>query len=186
MPETAAGDRNPAAFCPSCERFLGPAAVCPYCDADAAVTPAVRHLKYAAVLLGIVGLGLLYLAASRKPMSAVRVADITPTMNFAYVRIAGAVVRDAYVSKDDGETDYLSFLVDDGSGRIRIAAYGSVARALVGGDRVPQRGDQASAAGTLSVDADGTARLRVQSSRQVSITRQGDIPQDIPQDEPPP
>jgi hypothetical protein len=163
------------AVCPSCERFIGPADVCPYCAADSARPPALRRLQYAAILLGVAGLAFLYLASARRELPAIRVADITPLMNFAYVRVCGRIERDAYLAQSRGKAEYVSFVLNDGSGPLRIAAYGRVAQDLVEGDRVPARGAVVEVAGTLNVSAEGRPVLRVQSVRQVRIAASGAV-----------
>ena len=94
----------------------------------------------AALLLAVIGLVFLYLMSARTEVPVILVSDITPMMNFAHVRVTGTVERAAYVSRHEGEIDYLSFSVDDGSGRLRIAAYGHVAQTLAESGRVPKRG----------------------------------------------
>jgi len=151
--------RNRGAFCPSCERFIGPADTCPYCDADSAKRPVLRVLRYSALLLGMTGLAFLYLAVTHKELPVIRVGNITPMMNFAYVRVKGTVEKDAYIAKEKGEVQCLSFSLDDGSGQLRVAAYGNVARCLVEKDMVPKGGTLVYVAGSLNVSANGRVKL---------------------------
>jgi hypothetical protein len=157
------------AFCPSCERFIGTAGVCPFCDADAARHPALRVLKGASLLLGVAGLACLYMMAAGRDVPVVRIGSVTPMMNFAYARVRGTVDREPYVSRHDGRPDYLSFFVDDGSGRLRVTAYRRVAGRLAGRDRVPLRGAVVDVAGSLRVGADGHVRLTVQAADALRI-----------------
>ena len=149
-------------ICPSCDRFIGTKDVCPYCDADSAKSPLLKHLRYAALILALLGLGLLYLMSIRREIPLTRIEEITPMMNFAYVRIAGKVPRPPYIAKKKGEVDYLSFLVDDGTGELRVAVYREAARVLVAEQRVPTRGAMVDVAGSLSVPADGRRKLTLQ------------------------
>jgi hypothetical protein len=158
-------------LCPSCERFIGPADECPYCNADSARAPALRVLRYAALALAVPGLFFLYLMARGTDVPLVRIGDVNPLMNFAYVRVAGAVERDAYVGKDGDTVDYVSFLVSDGTGKLRVAAYDDVARGLARESRLPRAGDRVESAGSLSVAADGRTRLRLRSPDALLIGR---------------
>ena len=154
-------------MCPVCDRFVGAAGVCPYCDAGGVTPRGTRMLRYAALLLAGLGLLFLYLAATHRDIPVIRIGEIGPTMNFAYVRVVGSVKKSPYVAKEDGEVDYVSFLVSDGSGSIRAAAYGDVARKLVDANRLPEKGERVDVAGSLSVTADGRTRLRLQSPAQL-------------------
>jgi len=124
-------------------------------------------LRVAALVLAVAGLVFLYLVACRRELPLVRVGDVTPLMNFAYVRVAGTVERNAYVSRKEGRVDYLSFSVDDGSGQLRVRAYGDVARRLAEKGMAPRRGMSVDVAGNLSVSGDGRIGLRLQAMEQL-------------------
>jgi len=156
-------------FCPVCERFIGPSDTCPYCGEDSAKSSFLKHLRYAALILGMGGLGLLHFAASHSEIPVTQIEAITPMMNFAHVRIVGKVPRRAYVSRKHGEVDYLSFLVADRTGELRVTAYRDVARALVEQDRVPEKGAWVDVAGTLSIAAGGQVKLRLYTAERLSI-----------------
>ena len=148
--------QNAGAFCPSCERFIGPVDVCPYCDADSARSPIFRFIRYGSVFLAFAGLAFLYLMASWTDIPAVRISEITPMMNFAVVRISGRVEREARVSKTKSGTEYVSFSVNDGTGRIRVVAYDDMARNLQERNLVPSCGTHVDVTGNLGVSADGS------------------------------
>jgi DNA/RNA endonuclease YhcR with UshA esterase domain len=156
-------------LCPSCERFVGPADHCPYCGEESAKSPFIRRLRYAAVALSVLGLGSLFLMATRRELPVLQVNGITSTMNFAYVRLVGTVARDPYVVRRNGDVDYMSFMLDDGTGRIRVQAHRETARALHRMKIVPARGDVVDVAGSLSVAAEGSRKLRIQSPQQIKI-----------------
>jgi len=140
---------------------------CPYCGADSAGNPVIRFLRYGSLLLALGGLCFLYfMSASREP-APTRVGDITPMMNFAHVRLDGTVERDAYIGRRNGRPDYLSFMIDDGTGRARVVAYDRTARTLIDEGRVPKTGQRLTVAGTLNVSADGLPRLRLVSAAQL-------------------
>jgi len=169
--------RNSAAFCPSCERFIGPAEVCPYCDCDSAKNPMFRCLKYGAVVLAVAGLILLYLMARHSEVPEIKIAGITPMMNFGLVRIKGLVEKDAGSWKKKGQAESVSFLVDDGSGQIRVVAYGPVARALIARSLLPKRLAAVEITGSLNVSADGNSRLILRSADELRIEQNTDAGQ---------
>jgi hypothetical protein len=164
---------NRAAFCPSCERFIGPADVCPYCDADSARPPILRVLRWMAFVLAVGGLIFLYAAARAKEVSVVTISHITPMMNFAQVQIAGTVQKDAYVGRTNGAVDYVSFIVNDGSGELRVVAYDSVAKDLERKSLIPRKGDIVEVHGSLTATADNKPKLRIISSEKVGIRDRG-------------
>jgi hypothetical protein len=127
----------------------------------------IRVLQYASLVLAVAGLILLYLFSVNREIPAVRIGDITPTMNFAYVRIIGEVTHDAYIFKSGG----LAFNVKDSTGEISVMGGRSQAEALTASGKLPRRGDQVEAAGSLSVSADEEAKLRMQSADQLILNR---------------
>ena len=149
------------ALCPSCERFIGPTDVCPYCGADSARRPILRHLRRAALLLAVAGVGGLYLFARQSNPPVVKIGAISPAMNFAFVRVNGHVSGAAKVLREGGDVDYVAFFVGDGTGRLRVTAEGPVARALAGSGGVPADGEDVDVTGTINVSAEGPPRLRL-------------------------
>lgn len=156
-------------ICPSCERFIGPALTCPYCEMDSAGSATLRSLRLGAMVLAVVGLGFLYLMATRTEIPIIRVDSLTPMMNFAQIRIVGEVERDAYIARENGEVDYLSFSVNDGSGRLRVAAYDDVARAIVEKGIAPKKGMRVDVAGSVSIPAGRKQKLRMQTVEQLVV-----------------
>jgi len=153
--------------CPSCGRYVGPYDACPYCGARIAGRVPVRAVKIAAVLLSTVGLLILWFSAVRAPIPRVQASQAGATMNFAYVRIEGRVVRGPNIYPDSG---YLSFTVTDGTGEVRVAAYRSEMEALRSKERVPALGDWVSVAGTLRVREEG-ATLTINVPEHVEVSR---------------
>ncbi len=159
---------SPAAqpgLCFACERFIGPVEVCPYCGADAGHRPVLRRLRYAALALAGIGLIALHLGARRREAPTIPIGTVTPLMNFARVRIAGEVRRDAYVAPREGTPEYLSFEVADASGVMRVQAWRDTAAALVSADRTPKQGERVEAEGRLRVTAGREPRLALDSER---------------------
>jgi hypothetical protein len=161
--------------CPSCERFIGPADACPYCGTDSAKSPLLRGLRWAALLLAVLGVLFLYLMSVRRELPRVRIGDLAPAMNFARVRVAGTVERDPYVARVGGRADYLSFMLTDGSGSLRVAAYRDKAREIVDGGRVPARGSAVEVSGYVQVRSDGSYRLTIEEAHHLR-TAEGDRP----------
>ena len=160
---------NDNSFCPSCERFIGPADVCPYCEADSARPPILRRLRLASLLLATIGLACLYFMSKAKEVPDMRVAEVTPMMNFATARFAGTVARPPYVRKQGEKADYVALSLDDGTGEVRVMLSGTVAAAFVERGRLPARGDGIEVTGTLNVWGDGAPRLKVQSADLVRM-----------------
>lgn len=134
----------------------------------------VRVLRMASLILAFAGLVLLYLYSTNRDIPVVRAGEVTPTMNFAYVRIRGEVTRDAYIFKSGG----LIFNVNDGSGEIAVLGGRAQAERLKEEKRLPRRGDQVDVAGSLSVGADREVKLRMQSAEQLLLVRrQTDAPE---------
>jgi hypothetical protein len=132
-------------------------------------------LRAIAVLLAVVGVGLLLVMSAHRELPVVRIADITPMMNFAYVRICGTVERDSYVVKDDGEVGYVSFLVSDNTGRARVKAYEAVAKAIAEQGLIPEKGWLVDVAGVVDVSADGGSKLVVRDAGQFRVDITGGL-----------
>lgn len=127
----------------------------------------VRVLKIASLVLAFAGLVLLYFYSVNRGIPLVKVGDVTPTMNFAYVRVAGDVSRDAYIFKSGG----FVFNLYDGTGEVAIMGSRTQAELLKNENRLPKRGDQVEVAGSLSIGADDEVKLRMQSADQLVLTR---------------
>ena len=156
-------------LCPSCERFIGPADRCPYCGEASAKSPFIRGLRIAALVLAVLGLALLFRMASQRELPVQAVGAVNPMMNFAFVRVIGTVRYDARVIERGGTVDYVSFPVDDGTGRIRVQVYARAAQRLVAEDRVPRRGQVVDVAGSLNISAEGMPRLRLATPAQLKV-----------------
>jgi len=141
--------------CKVCGRFIGPVTVCPYCSEDVPQSPLLRSLRIAAVILATLGLFLLYLGARIRQPPAVNIAQISPAMNFAHVRITGRVKRKPYIGK---ERDYISFLLSGPDGHtIKIFARGRTAKKMISDNCLPATGTAVSVRGELHVSANNKA-----------------------------
>ena len=156
------------AFCPACSRFIGPADTCPYCDADSARKPVLRALRAAAFVLAFGGLAFLYLSAAHREIPLIKASSISPGMNFALVRMSGEVTRSPYIAREKGTANYLSFLLDDDSGQIRVVASGAIAGYLASNERICA-GDIVNVIGTLNVSAGSQPKLRLNSTNNLIV-----------------
>ena len=170
-------ERSPA-DCRSCGRFIGPVLTCPYCGAFAEGRLPLRVLRYAALVMGIAGLALLIQFARSRETPLVPLGDLTPTMNFGRVRVAGWVARAPYIATEHGRTNYLSFAIEDGTNQLTVAAYERIAQSLVIRKRVPARGARVEVTGIVSVGLNGRIRLQLQdaeeSIRESASSRESD------------
>ena len=153
---------NNDAFCPSCERFIGPESECPYCGEESARDPVYSRLKYGSIALAIIGLILVYMSAMTRDVATVTVSSISPLMQNTVVMINGTVEKPPYVSKK-GDYKSLSFNLNDGTGDIRVCAYGDEAVKITESDLLPQSGDKVAVTGILDIEA-GRKRLIIRSS----------------------
>jgi hypothetical protein len=117
--------------------------------------------------LAVIGLTCLYVVSILPDLPVVPIGEITPTMNFATVRVTGKVIRRPYIGRHNGQIDYLSFPVDDGTGSLRIAAYRHVARALHMEDRIPAQGNNVDVTGNLRISQGGRIVLYLHSAEQL-------------------
>ena len=150
MPEEPPTTPSPAtdAHCPSCGRFVGPYETCPYCGAHLVGRISVRAVKIAAILLATVGLFGLWWMARYTDVPTVSAAEALGTMNMAYVKVQGHIVRSLSY---DPESAYLAFWLDDGTGEVRVSSYRDVTEALLASGTVPALGDEVTVAGTLRI-----------------------------------
>ncbi len=157
-------------LCPHCGRFVGPMERCPHCGAKLPKRLSVRFFRWAALFLAVVGVGLLWLMATRGDVPVIEIGNIQRTMNFAFVKVEGRVMGDARIYEEAGRVSGLRFTVDDGTGELDIQAYRAKARELIEADKIPQAGDRVEVAGSLSVSADRLG-MWLSSPDQIQIER---------------
>ena len=133
----------------------------------------LQAIRIAAVLLATVGLALLYVTARHSEPPTVSISEITPVMNFAHVRVVGMVNRRAYISKDRA---YVGFTIEDETGRLRVAAYRDVAKALIENAMLPAAGDRVEVRGSLSVTAESEPKLYLKTTDHLTIAPSTDKP----------
>lgn len=161
--------------CANCGQFVGALTRCPRCGARVEKRISIRVFRYAALGLGTIGLGLLYLMATHQELPIVRIGEIKPTMNFAYVRVVGTVAGDPRIFKEAGKVRSLKFTVDDGTGEISVTAFRAQAESLVEQRIVPASGDRVEVAGALSMSADDEVVMRLQIAEHLKLVR-ADVP----------
>lgn len=164
-PGAPARDLPPETLCPSCGKFVGAYTRCPYCGCEHKLRMSIRFFRFFALAVSIVGLFLIWLAARGIKAPLVKVADLGPMNSFAYIRIEGENTRTS--AYDDGG---VNFVVDDGTGTIRVTAYAETGKALTELGRVPGPGDRVSVEGTVQFTED-RARLLVNIPEKVEVTR---------------
>jgi hypothetical protein len=128
-------------------------------------------LQLLALGFGIIGLGVLCRVSIWTELPVVAIKDITPGMNFGLVRVRGRVLRDCSVTERQGQVVSARFVVDDGTGHIRVTLNRAAAQAVVAGDALPAAGDAVDAAGTLDVSASAEPRLYVHAASRLAIER---------------
>ncbi len=134
--------------CPSCGRHTGPYEACPYCGARLAPRLSLRVFRYGSLAVALAGLAMLWFFSHRSAVPTVKIGQAQATMNFAYVRIVGRVVRSPSY---DPTSDYLSFWIEDDSGQMLVSSYRSTTQDLVQAGRVPDVGDEVTLEGTLRI-----------------------------------
>lgn len=157
-------------YCPSCERYIAAARTCPYCDCGAFNPPALRLLRVGAATLATLGLLLLFLYSRAQAIPEAEIATLVPMMNYATVRLTGAVTSKPYLGRSAaGEIEYLAFTLSDPSGRsVRVQAYGAAARELDASLLTSAPDRVVHVTGQLQVSPEGAARLRVRRGRDVA------------------
>lgn len=153
--------------CPSCGRFVGPLEQCPHCGASIKKRLPMRYLRLFAVLIAIVGLGILWYAATGAATSSVKIASIQATMNYAYVQISGVVTRGPHYNPD---TQELSFYLADDTGEIPVFSFRSTTPDLITAQKIPVAGDHINVKGTLRI-RDDFSSLNLSSADQLEINR---------------
>ena len=106
-----------------------------------------------------------YFAARHIEIPLVHIEDINPAMNFATIRLKGYITKRPYVRKN-----YLSFELDDGTGTIRIRAYGRLANEIT----PLMRGDLVEVVGNVTV-RDGTPVVLINSADRVRLLNEPSI-----------
>lgn len=111
----------------------------------------LKVLRLSAVVVAFGGLCLLHLYARSRELPVVRIAEISPVMNFANVRIAGTLESGARKLRSGS----VLYVVDDGTGTIAVFADSASE-----GGSLPPGGSRVEVSGNLSVGAGNEIRMR--------------------------
>ncbi|MBI3272924.1 MAG: hypothetical protein HYZ53_28305 [Planctomycetes bacterium] len=132
--------------CPGCGLYVGPVERCPACGGRAPKRWPIRALKYGSPVLALAGLFALVAFARAAGDPEVKIERLDARMNFARVRIRGKVAGPPrlYESRSGSEdaAGSLQFMIDDGTGILRVRSYDAVTRELMQAGKVPAMGDE--------------------------------------------
>jgi hypothetical protein len=156
----------PPGSCPACGRYIGPAFTCPYCDVEQNRT-ALRLLRWTAFLFTSAGLTILLVLAHREPSPVTPITGITASRT-ERARVKGITVTTPRVISRDGTPRFVSFDLDDGSGRITVAATRHVARMLVAENKLPGKGATVEVTGNPGLDRNNQLRLYMDGTLIIS------------------
>ena len=149
--------------CPACGRYAGNTLVCEYCDTELPAADLVRWCRQLAALSAVLGLLFLLWSSRERKVPRVSAGDIKPTMNNAIVEVTGRIASRPHVSKASDQAAYVSFLLRDDSGNIRVCLQGAGADAFCRNDAVMQEGAAIAAVGVLQVRAGREPRIFVRN-----------------------
>ena len=135
-------------LCPSCGRFVGAYEKCPYCGAELKKRMSLILWKKIAVFGTLLGLGIMWFAATRMDPQKVQIGEIQETYNNAQVTIQGVVIS-RRLDEDKGS---ISLIIADQSGSIQARSFSALPKFKELGN-IPQVGDLISTVGTIGVDA---------------------------------
>ena len=135
--------------CGSCGRFVGAYEKCPYCGATVSKRLSIKIFRYGSLILSIAGVLILYLISLKREIPLININEISPTMNFAYIRVRGIVVRYPLFDEKSGS---LTIHINDGTDELILKAYRNIALKIKELNRIPKIGD--------IIDVEGNIRLR--------------------------
>lgn len=127
----------------------------------------MRLFRYGSLVVALVGLALLWFFSLRSPVPEMKIGQVQSTMNFAYVRVTGKVVRQ---STFDAKGGYLGFWLRDDTGEMMVSSYRTTTQALIAANKLPDVGDEVTLEGTLRIRED-TPSLTLASAETVKLIR---------------
>ena len=127
--------------CPRCQAYVGAADYCEVCGSKIPKPKEIRILRTLSVSVGVFGVIALIVLASIAPYQAIAIGDISPTNNYAVVKITGRVDSVPYLT----ETSF-GFTVSDSSGSIDVRIYSPMYLDL---KTLPELGDFVELVGTV-------------------------------------
>ncbi len=169
----SASDLSEETLCPSCGRFVGAYEKCPYCGAALHKRMSLLIWKRIAVGGTILGLLVMWFAATQMTPSLIQIGEIQETYNNAQVTIRGTVVD----RRLDSERGSIQLTVADESGSIGARSFSALPKFRELGN-VPKVGDEIETVGTIQIDAvygtslnlDLPHRLKIKKAKAPSKT----------------
>ncbi|MDP8235999.1 MAG: hypothetical protein P9M08_06425 [Candidatus Erginobacter occultus] len=178
-----ASDLSEETLCPSCGRFVGAYEKCPYCGAALKKRMSLLIWKRIAVGGTILGLLVMWFAATQMTPELVQIGEIQETYNNAQVTIRGTVV-DRRLDPNRGS---ISLTIADDSGAIGARSFSALPEFKKLGN-IPRVGDKIETVGTIQIDAvygtslnlDLPHRLKIQETPEptetdISRLREADV-----------
>ncbi len=135
-------------LCPSCGRFVGAYEKCPYCGAELKKRMSLIMWKRIAVVGTLLGLGIMWFAATKMEPAKIQIGEIQETYNNAQVTIQGVVIG-RRLDEDKGS---ITLVIADKSGSIQARSFSALPKFKELGN-IPKVGDLISTVGTIGVDA---------------------------------
>ena len=152
---------HPAAgvVCPSCGRFVGAHDRCPFCGTGMQKRMPMSVMRYAALLVALVGMVCLHLMAMYRDVPVTTIGAITPNMNYAYKSVTGRATQAPRFYEENGKVTGVQLTIADGSGELRVRGFKPVAEALRQRGVQIRKGDKVKVAGTLRVIEDNVSMM---------------------------
>lgn len=164
-------EQDPEVTCPSCGRFAGTYERCPYCGTGLQTRVSVRLLRRLSLIVAFVGVFLTWMAARQMEIPLVRIQELTPTHNFAILRVRGEVVSGPFWG-ERGDSFYCG--VDDGSGRVNLRGYGGMVDDLK--ELGLERGDVLEARGSIRIQQGKPPSMSLATARHVTLVKKKERP----------
>ncbi len=146
-------------FCFACDRFIATSPKCPYCGERAVLPKSLLWLRRSAWCIALFGLLFLWIATRNHIPERVFAADVSSEMNYARIQIKGCLVRTPYIRKENNRVRYVSFLLNDNTGTVRVILRNDVAENAY----IPQKGEFVKVTGTVTSRAGREHRLTLSS-----------------------
>ena len=153
--------------CSSCGQAFDAGEQCPYCGARQSRRLSLRAIRYVSLLVGVLGLVVLWSVSRQKSPPTLPIGEIDETMNWAYVSVLGVVTQ---VPNYDTEAGSLGFWLDDETGSLYVTLYRDASASLLALGNVPSIGDVVQVAGTLRLKED-FRQLVVDLASQITVQR---------------
>ena len=128
-------------YCPKCRAYVGAADYCEVCGAKIPRSPQIKILRILSISAGVFGVIALIIMATVAPYQTILIGNISPTNNYAVVKITGRVSSVPYLTDTS-----LSFTVEDSTGAVDVRVYSPMYLHL---KSLPEYGDFVELVGTI-------------------------------------